>query len=265
MVSERFAIAIAEIVIYAILLPVALFATVRQRSYFNCYFLLIIFCGLRISAGGLTVASENDGRTNRNNLIWSQILGAVGLGPLLVVGLGLITRVHDRNKHCNLHSAVRTHTARFLHVPNLLALILTIVSGVFLSSDDRLQQRSGKQSAQMGLSIFVAVFAVYTIICFATLYALDGVVKSERTILYGLTLAIPFVFLRILYATLAVFKDNNNFAIVDGSATVQLCMAVLMEMIIVIIYCGIGIFVPTERQVERRGDYQRPKQLVYEK
>lgn len=93
MVSERFAIAIAEIVIYAILLPIALFATGRQRSYFTCYFLLIIFCGLRISAAGLTIASENEGRSNRNNIIWSQMMGAVGLGPLLAVGFSLITRV----------------------------------------------------------------------------------------------------------------------------------------------------------------------------
>ena len=95
MVSERFAIAITEIVIYAILLPVALFVTVRQKSYFTCYFLLIVFCGLRISAAGLVIASENDGRANRNNLIWSQMLGAVGLGPLLVVGFCLITRVYE--------------------------------------------------------------------------------------------------------------------------------------------------------------------------
>ncbi|KAL8978329.1 MAG: hypothetical protein Q9205_006057 [Flavoplaca limonia] len=182
MVSERLAIAIAEIVIYAILLPVALFAT----------------------------------------------------------------------------SAIRTHTARFLHVPNLLALALAIVGGVFLSSDDRLQQTSGQHFAQMGLSIFMAIFVVYTIICFATLFALEAVFKSERTIIYGLTMAIPFLFLRILYATLAVFEDNNEFAIVNGSATIQLCMAVLMEMAVVVIYCGIGIFVP-EREVERRKEHQRSK------
>lgn len=139
----------------------------------------------------------------------------------------------------------------------MLALVLTMIGGVFLSSDDRLQQRSGKQFAQTGVFIFVTVFAVYTIVCFATFFALNTVVKSERTIVYGLTMAIPFLFLRILYATLAVFKDNKNFAIVNGSETVQLCMAVLMEMVVVIIYCGIGIFVPTEREIKRRGENLR--------
>ena len=105
----------------------------------------------------------------------------------------------------------------------------------------------------------MAVFAVYTTIYVATLLAVQAMVKSERTILYGLMMAIPFLILRILYATLAVFKDNNKFAIVDGSATIQLCMAVLMEMVIVMIYCGIGVFVPTEREIERRKKDQRLK------
>lgn len=148
---------------------------------------------------------------------------------------------------------------RFLHIPNILALALTIVGGVFLSSDDRLQQKSGKKLAQRGLFIFMAVFGIYTIVCFATLFALDAVVKSERKILYGLTMAIPFLLLRIFYATLAVFKDNSNSAIVNRSSTFRLCMAVLMEMIVVIIYCGIGIFAPTERENERRKGDQRSK------
>lgn len=55
---------------------------------------LCIFCCLRISAAGLGIASENDGRTNRNNLVWSEILGSVGIGPLLLAGFSLIERVY---------------------------------------------------------------------------------------------------------------------------------------------------------------------------
>ena len=92
MVSEGFAIAAAEIVVYTLLLPIALFATVRHiKSGFLC---LSMFCCLRILAAGLSIASESDGRSNRNNLVWSEIPRSVGLGPLLLCGFRLITRVY---------------------------------------------------------------------------------------------------------------------------------------------------------------------------
>lgn len=96
MVSERFAIAIAEIIVYALLLPISLFITVRHGiSKSSGYLPLCIFCCLRLSAAGLGIASETDGHTNRAHLVWSEILGSVGLSPLLIAGVSLITRVYD--------------------------------------------------------------------------------------------------------------------------------------------------------------------------
>lgn len=95
MVSERFAIAVAEIIIYAVLLPIALFVTIRHGIFRSVgYFYLCTFCCLRILAAGLGIASENDSRTNRTNLVWSEILGSVGLGPLLIASFSLIVRVY---------------------------------------------------------------------------------------------------------------------------------------------------------------------------
>ena len=96
MVSERFAIAVAELVVYSVLLPIAFFVTLRHgmsRSF--GYFYLCIFCCLRIAAAGLGIASENDRHTNRAGLVWSEILGSVGIGPLLIAGFSLIRRVYD--------------------------------------------------------------------------------------------------------------------------------------------------------------------------
>ncbi|KAL8770089.1 MAG: hypothetical protein Q9209_004127 [Squamulea sp. 1 TL-2023] len=255
MVSERFAIAVAEIVVYSVLLPIALVVTVRHGMSGSVGFLyLCIFCCLRISAAGLSIASEHDGRTNCSHLVWSEILGSIGIGPLLLMGFSLITRV---NRNSNPRSTLRTNTIRMLYIPNVLALNLAIVGGVRLSSRNLSQQRSGKQFAQTGLSIFMVVFAIYTVICFLTLFKIDTVVPGERRILYGVLLAIPFIFLRIFYAVLTVFKDSKKFAIVNGSATVQFCMAIIEEMVVVVIYCGIGLFAPTENEIEKRKTDQR--------
>ena len=146
---------------------------------------------------------------------------------------------------------------RFLHIPNFIAIGLVIVGGVRLSSNDPLQQKSGKLFAQTGLTVFMAVFGVYSYICLVTLLGLDVVAGGERRILFGVLTAIPFLFLRILYAMIAVFKDNNKFAIVNGSATVELCMAIIMEMVVVVFYCGTGLLAPTEKEIKRRKEEQR--------
>ncbi|KAI4234401.1 MAG: hypothetical protein LQ349_003826, partial [Xanthoria aureola] len=140
MVSERFAIAIAEIIVYALLLPISLFITIRHGiSKSSGYLPLCIFCCLRLSAAGLGIASENDGYTNRANLVWSEILGSVGLSPLLIAGVSLITRV---NKNSIPRSSFRTNAPRVLHLFNVLALALTIAGGVLLSSYKDSRQRS---------------------------------------------------------------------------------------------------------------------------
>ncbi|KAL8680967.1 MAG: hypothetical protein Q9186_002867 [Xanthomendoza sp. 1 TL-2023] len=250
MLSERFSISIAEVIIYSLLLPLALFVTIRHGMPNSIgFFYLCIFCCLRISAAALGIASENENHSNRTNLIWSEILGSVGIGPLLLAGFSLIERV---NKTCNPNSIPRTHATRMLHIPNILALALAIVGGVRLSSNTPSQQRSGREFAQTGITIFMAVFIIYTLVCLATLRAFASVTKGEKKVVYGVLLAIPFLFIRILYAMLAVFKDNRTFAIVNGSATALLCMAIIEEMIVVIIYCGTGLVAPVEGEQKKK-------------
>ena len=137
-----------------------------------------------------------------------------------------------------------------LHFPNVLALALAIVGGVKLSSSTPSQQASGKQFAQAGISIFMAVFAIYLLICLLTWAAVRAVAEGEKWILYGVLLATPFIFLRILYAMLAVFRDNKTFAIVNGSATTQLGMGIIEEIIVVLVYVGVGILAPVEKRSE---------------
>ena len=91
--SARFYIAIAEVIVYSLLLPLAIFVDYRHGILRSIgWFYLCVFCSLRIAGAALGIASEND-RGNRNDLVWSEILGSVGLGPLLLVGFSLLSRV----------------------------------------------------------------------------------------------------------------------------------------------------------------------------
>ena len=66
--------------------------------------------------------------------------------------------------------------------------------------------------------------------------------------LYAVILALPFIFVRILYSMLAVFLTNQTtFTLVNGNAIAQLCMATIEEMIVVVLYLGVGITAPVRK------------------
>lgn len=93
--TARLSVAIAEFIIYCLLLPNAIFLTYRHGVYRAIgFFSLCVFCTLRIAAAGLGIASENN-RRNRDNLVWSEILGSVGIGPLLLTGFYLLLRLYE--------------------------------------------------------------------------------------------------------------------------------------------------------------------------
>ncbi|KAL9598447.1 MAG: hypothetical protein Q9219_004483 [cf. Caloplaca sp. 3 TL-2023] len=245
--TPRYYVFMAQVIIYAFLLPITLFVTHRQGLFRSLGFLyLSVFCCLRVAGAGLGVASEDD-RRNRDNLVWSEILGSVGIGPLLLAGFGLLSRVNMNSKP---RSDFRIYAMQVLHLPAVIALALAVVGGVRLSASGGSTQHSGKEFAQAGISIFMAVFGMYLILGILTLAAFRAVRQSERCILYGILLVAPFLFLRILYAMLAVFRDNDTFGIVNGNPMAQLGMGIIEEMIIVIIYDGVGIIAPVDSRIE---------------
>ncbi|KAL8715199.1 MAG: hypothetical protein Q9220_001157 [cf. Caloplaca sp. 1 TL-2023] len=238
MLRERYRIDIAELMIYSLLLPGAIWTVFRHRFPDRCGFIyLCAFCALRIAGSIVGIISERN-ISNLNNLVWADILGAVGLGPLLLASFSLITRVNRNSVPSN---GLRTLASEVLHLPNIVALILSIVGGVYLSSGNASQQRSGKQLAQAGILMFMSVFALFVILCFITVFAMSAIPPGERHILYGVLLTLPLIFLRILYSVLADFLDNRKFAVVNGSATVQLLMAVVEEIVVVVIYIFVGL------------------------
>ncbi|KAL8835211.1 MAG: hypothetical protein Q9170_003407 [Blastenia crenularia] len=235
--TERFYIDIAQVIIYALLLPIAIFVTVRHGLNRCLGFLyLCIFCGLRIASAGLGIASENS-RNNRSNLVWN---------------------VNSKPPSLGLMRAVQ-----ILHFPNIIALALAVVGGVRLSSSSPSTQSSGKYFARAGVSIFMAIFLIYVILCILTwVLPSHTIARGEKCILYGILIATPFIFLRILYALLAATRDKGKFRILDGSASAQLGIGIIEEMIVVIVYVGTGIIAPVDKRVEEGKGEERGRQMV---
>jgi Na+-transporting methylmalonyl-CoA/oxaloacetate decarboxylase beta subunit len=55
------------------------------------------------------------------------------------------------------------------------------------------------------------------------------------------TLSIPFIAVRLIYALIADFANLQSFSLAYGDTTIYLCMSVIMEIIVTIIAIAFGL------------------------
>ncbi|KAL8824495.1 MAG: hypothetical protein Q9191_005019 [Dirinaria sp. TL-2023a] len=236
MPNERYSISIAELVVYVILFPLSTLVIFRHgMGKSSGWIYLGIFCGIRIASSALGIVSYHH-PNSQDDLVWYSILGGVGISPLLLASKGLLTRVNE-----HIGSKYRVLALRILHLPNILALILSIIGGTRLDSSSSDKVSQGKKLTQAGIIIFLVVFALMAVLAFLTFTSLSAIPSGEKRILFGVLLALPFIFVRILYSVLADFVDSSTFRLIDGNPTAQLCMSIVEEMIVAVLYIATGL------------------------
>ena len=131
-----------------------------------------------------------------------------------------------------------------LHIPILLALILSIVGGTRISSSDSSNFSSGETFEKAGVIIFLISYLAIVGFAILTTAEFSNLPRGEKRILYAVLASLPLLAVRLLYSLLADFEDNHTFNIVDGNATVQLCMAIIEEFIITFFFLVSGFVAP---------------------
>ena len=139
-----------------------------------------------------------------------------------------------------------------LHLPILLALILCIVGGTRISSSNSSKRSSGESFEKAGGIIFLVSYIA--IVAFAILITTDFriLAQGETRILYAVLTALPLLAVRLLYSLLADFANNSTFKIIDGNATAQLCMAIIEEFIVTVIFLIAGFVAPAPDNLANR-------------
>jgi hypothetical protein len=139
---------------------------------------------------------------------------------------------------------------RLLQLVISIGLILSIAGG---SSGDT--QSNGASTVSTTSKAAIALFIVgYIGICLIWLVSMPQVSiapGNEKRISLGVMLALPFIFVRLLYSALAVFVHNSTFNIIDGSVGVHVAMAVIEEFIVVFIYLFLGFILQPLRDDEQ--------------
>lgn len=125
-----------------------------------------------------------------------------------------------------------------------ISVVLFIVGATDENSDSRSDQSSGKTLIKVAFMLFVSVYAIVFVLAAKSASEFNQIPAGERRVLVVVLVAIPLLAVRILLGFLSLFTNWSIFSTTNGSPAVRVCMSIVEEFIIVVIYTFVGLTVP---------------------
>ncbi len=200
--------------------------------------------------------------TNYHLIIGAQTLQNIGLSPLVLVLLGLITRVYLSLPEKQRPTLPNARILRVLQLLIVVALILTIVGGIDIGNqvgDDIVNGRpvsyTVASTTKAGVGLMIAGFVLLTLSALVLTTQLGRLPKGENRVLLAVCGALPFVLVRLVYSGVAAFDgSNSHFRQFGGSADAGyylLGMCTIMEIICVTVFEAVGLTLPHTSRVDK--------------
>jgi hypothetical protein len=119
-----------------------------------------------------------------------------------------------------------------------VGLILSIAGGTSSVSSSGVYDSQGTSKA--GVILYIVCYIAIGATALLTLINSCYLTTEESRIAWAVIIAMPLISVRLIYSLLITFDHSHQFNILSGSALIHALMAVLKEMLIVLIYLGIG-------------------------
>lgn len=236
----RDTIALVELIFYVPFMLLSAFVCFRHGfSRSSGWFYTLALCLIRIIGGICQFVSHSDQSTGLLQAI--LILDSIGLAPLLLGTLGLLSRFVD---FINANSTPNYTTRHFraLQLILLVSTILAITGGSNISLDSKGNYQVSTTS-KIGVILYVVGFVGIVLVFALSLPQMAVIPTKERRVPIAIGLALPFILVRLVYSILSVFIQDHLFSVAKGSAAVRLGMAVVEEIVVVAVYILLGMFV----------------------
>jgi hypothetical protein len=240
-IGFREGVSIGEIAIYSPALLVATYLSVRHGFGRSAgWMFLIIFCLARIIGAAMQLATIT-APSSISLYTGYAILQNIGLSPLMLATLGLLSRLLD-NINRTHHTAISTRFFKFVELIILVGLILGIVGGInasnaFVQKGSFTPGSLNKAGTALFIVSYVAIVLSTIFLSFSTSHASRG----EKRIFVAVALSLPFLLVRLFYSIMSTFTKNKNFNLLTGNITILLCVAFIEELVIVILFEGVGL------------------------
>ncbi|OIW33726.1 hypothetical protein CONLIGDRAFT_189837 [Coniochaeta ligniaria NRRL 30616] len=247
--TELNKISIAQIVVYTPALAIATLLAIRHGfGHSSGWLYLVIFSLARILGGALQLATIND-PTNMSLLVGANTLQSVGLSPLILVMLGLLSRVLESIRRTR-DTVITPMHIRAVQLIVLVGLVLGIIGGSRMGDIITTAVAEGNLDYKMptetvaGSALMLAAFGLLVIASAMSATQVSAAEPGEKRLLLAIGLATPFVLVRLIFSAIAAFDNNRDFRSFGGTAKypdLLIGMCVVMEMAAVAIFEAIGL------------------------
>ncbi|KAI9815980.1 MAG: hypothetical protein M1827_001972 [Pycnora praestabilis] len=240
-IDYRNGVAIALLIFYIPALAIAAVLTIRHGfGKAAGWRLLAVFTLVRVLSSCFQIATISH-PTNKSLYTGALILLNIAVSPLELTALGLLHRIT-----ASINKSKRTLiTTKHLSSVGLLitiGLVLTIIGGIDAGNDySKTGHYTPQVTSKAGLGLWIASFAFIVAATVHTAFHISYAEPGEKRILFALVASLPLILVRLVYSSISTFTHSSRFNSIDGDVTIQLCMALLEEVIIVVIYEGVGI------------------------
>ncbi|EED22791.1 conserved hypothetical protein [Talaromyces stipitatus ATCC 10500] len=252
MLNEHSRLSIAQIVFYspAVLAAIALLflrKAIRALPLFP-WIVLLIFTLVRLVGGIVVILYEND-PSSTGLLIATLILLNIGVFPCIAATIGLINIITYVDFRENKILTKTIVCSRLL----LLAGVALLVTGGSLQGDDSPDdQATGTKLVRIGyciVTVFVACLFSFQLFFWSRRSQLS---RTSFFVLRSASIAMPFFVVRLTYAFLSIYHQDQTWNSLTGPVVPFILMALLMEYCVVLIYLYTGFKVrfPEERAHE---------------
>ncbi|KAI1117350.1 hypothetical protein F5Y14DRAFT_448287 [Nemania sp. NC0429] len=231
-------VSIVELIVYIPALIAAIIVCSRHGIHRSSgWIYTVILCVVRI-AGAICQLLAINNPTDVSLLKATIIIDSIGISPLLLATLGVVSRFVD---WINFSGSELFSTKQFRLVQVLITvgLILSIVGGTSGSSSDDGQVMVSTVS-KVGIVLFIVAFVGITYFLVVSLGYRNTVPAQERRSSVAVAVAWPLILTRLVYSVLALFLDNSTFSIIGGNVGVHAALAVVEEFLVVIDYLILG-------------------------
>ena len=269
--NSRGGVSIFELFIYIPAIVVAVIVCSRHgfgRS--SGWLFTLILCLVRIIGACCQLATYHS--ETKGLLEAVVILDSIGISPLLLATLGLLSRwqacphIHvlpNANVIISADSIGQTSSGvfnalhfRILQLLITVGLILCIVGGTSSTSSTGVYQP--QTTTKVGIVLYLIAFIALGLIAAVTTYKLSNAPSGEKRLVWAVIIALPFILVRLIYSLISVFSHDRHFNLITGSVAILVVMAVLEEMAVVLIYLVIGWKTDTLTPTNRGPIASRP-------
>jgi len=246
-ITFRDGISIAELIFYLPSLAISVFLGVRHGFGRSAGWYYLIFLALvRIVGSAFQLATIAD-PTDSTLYTGTFILQSISISPLELASFALISKVLTAMQ-ADGTAPVTPRVPRLAQLLVTAGLALGVVGGINSINGEPSDSGAPAGSATTNTLSKVSV-ALYIIAFLALLYLLfvtwsrssSGSSTSDRRILLAIAAASPFLLVRIVYSALSSFTTNKTFNMISGNEIVLLCMCVIEEWVVVVLYAGVGM------------------------